>query len=139
MKKAHILNGNEKNLVFSVCVGIAVAIIISTILSVGLTFLVQSGRLNESNTIGVFVIRVVSIFIGVLIATVMSANKLLPIAVIIAAGYLFILMGIAILFLDGTIKQIWSGVFSVAIGASAALIIKLKPKANRKKSFRFKK
>ena len=139
MKKVHTFNRKEKTLIFSVCVGIAVALIISTILSIGLAFLVQNGKMEENEIIGVFLIRVVAVFVGVLVAATTSANKLLPITGIIATGYLFVLLVVAILFFDGTIKQIWSGVSSVVIGAAVALVIKLKPKTIRNKSLRLKK
>ena len=139
MKKMYSLKGNDNGIVFCVCVGIVVALIISAVLSIGLTSLIEKGKLDENGATGVFFVRFVSMLAAGLIGTGLSAKKLLPIIVAIAAGYLLVLVGAAILFFDGSLKGIFGGLLSVAAGAVVALVIRLKPQTTRNKLIRYKK
>lgn len=123
----------SKSMTTGVCIGIGIALLISALLTTGLTSLIINENTGENGCgIFIFTIRAVSILIGGIIATVIYQEKYLPVIGITALGYLVILLGIGIVVYDGSFQHFGSGIISVLTGSLLAWAIRLKPKTKSK-------
>lgn len=139
MKKSYLSMGKDKNLTICIGMGLLISLVISVILTIGLTSLIQNGKLSESGEMPAFIIRVIATLAGGLLGAGLSTKKFLPVIGAISAGYLLVLLGMGIILFDGSIHKLWLGILSVAIGAMIAILIKLKPQTTRKKTLRYTK
>ena len=139
MKRLHISAGGNKNIITSVGLGLLSALIISIVLTILQTSLIDKGKMNDNGLAGVFLIRIIATAIGGLIGSGLSGSKSLLTIVITAATYFVVLLVVGIVLFDDTFQKFWMGVLSVVIGAVVALLIKLKSQTTRKKAFRFNK
>ncbi len=125
-------NGNTK--VMGSAIGVGVAMLLSLVLSALLTKLVIGGSLKEqSASLGIFLIRALSVLVGGFIAATISEGKILPTIGIVGLGYLAILVAFGIVFYDGSFKGFLNGVLSTFIGCGLACAIKLKPIKNKRR------
>lgn len=139
MKKKHAIKDRNQSIVTCIGIGLVASVIISLILIIAVTSLIQKGKLNENGNLGVFIIRTVAALIGSLLGAGLSQKKVLPVIGSIAGGYFFVLLSVGLLFLDGSFSNVWQGLVSVVIGGALACIIKLKPQRSRRKKVRFAK
>ena len=131
--KLKISKGGISQSAAIVC-GIITALLLSVILSVLIVNLVLQGSMRENIISGVvFVIRTISVLSGALICGILLKRDYLKLTGIIAVGYLIILIGMGIVFFDGSFKNFVTGAISVLIGAVVAVLILLRPKGNRYK------
>lgn len=139
MKKKHLTAGKNKNMITCIGLGLLTAMIISVVLTLGLTSLVEKGKLSENGNFGVFLTRMIAVAAGGLVGAGLSDKKFLPIIIVTSSAYLIVLLAIGILLFDGSFHKMWLGVLSILIGAIIALLIKLKPQTNRKRAMRYTK
>lgn len=126
LSRAKISSGQSTT--SAIAIGLAVTLVVSILLSAGLTSLVINGNLNENSVrISVFVIRTISVLLGGLVGASLSKGKYLPIVGIIALIYAIVLIGFGIIFYDGSFQNFGFGMLSMIIGGALACIIKLKP------------
>ena len=127
-----------QSLASAVAIGVIVASVLSVLLSALLSNVVLNGRLQETSVSAiVFVIRSISMLLGALIGGAILKKSFLPLVGFTAAGYLLVLLGIGIVFYDGSFKNFLSGIASVLIGGIAALFIIQRPKNKRNKSVKY--
>ncbi len=138
MKKSY-LSAGKKSMLFCIGMGLVTALSISAVLTIGLTSLIQNGKLNENGMAGVFIIRVIATLAGGLLAAGLSDKKFLPVIGAVSAGYLVFLLGIGIVWFDGSFHKLWQGILSVGIGTAIACLTRLKPQRTRRKVFRYAK
>lgn len=123
----------SKSMTTGVCSGIGIALLISMLLTSGLTSLIINEKTGEGvNGMFVFVIRALSVFLGGIIATGIYQEKNLPVIGFTALGYLVILLGLGIVLYDGSFKNFGIGIVSVLVGALIAWAIRLRPKTKSK-------
>lgn len=122
----------------SIAAGAAIAVVITVLMSIGLTSLVINGQIAESDTAFiVFIIRAVSVMIGGMIASALSKEKILITIGITAIGYLLIVVALGIIFYDGLFQNFVSGMISVAVGAVCACVLRLKTPRKKKHSVKY--
>lgn len=139
-QNVHFLKKGGRSIGISVLIGVAMALAVSGLLSVGLTSLLMNGHVELNGTvIIVFLIRALSVLAGGLLASALSEGKHLAVIGLVAVGYLLILLGLGIVLYDGSFRNFGGGVLSAAAGGASACLIKLKPPAKRKHSFRYAK
>ncbi len=129
----------NNSVVFGVLLGAVAALIISMILTTGMTSLVLGGRLNDRLLqIFIFVIRLISVFIGVLLGTGLIGEKWIVITGVISVLYLLLLAGVGIVFYDGSFQGFGVSLISVVLGGAAGCLVRLKlqNKPQRKKKIR---
>ncbi|MBR5022191.1 MAG: hypothetical protein IKY18_03190 [Oscillospiraceae bacterium] len=118
----------------AIIIGITVALLLSVLLTVAVSNLVLKGNLSEKLASGViFVLRAISVLAGTLIGGSILKRDYLILIGIIASVYLIMLIGIGIVFFNGSFKNFLLGVISVLVGGVVALIILQAPKGNRYK------
>ena len=137
MKKSHLSLGKNKNIAVCIGIGLLVSLIISVGLTIGLTSLIQNGKLSENGATPVFIIRLIATLAGGLLGAGLFGKKFLPVIGAISAGYLIVLLAMGIILFDGSFHKLWMGALSVAVGAAIAILIKLKPQTTRKKALRY--
>ena len=138
MVKQSALSKGSRSGAVGAGVGLAAAILLSTVLTVALTSLIVKGTVGEW-AVGAFVffVRLLSVLTGGLIGTAIAKEKYLKIIGIIIAGYLFVALGLGIAFYDGAFQNLGLGVVSVLLGGFLAMLVKLKPqrKGNNAKRY----
>ena len=112
----------------AIVIGLAVTLVVSILLSAGLTSLIINENLSENAIrISVIVIRTISVLLGGLVGSSLSKGKYLPVIGIIMLIYAIVLIGFGIIFYDGSFQNFGFGMLSMIIGGALACIIKLKP------------
>lgn len=125
---------NEHSMVIVVVAGSFAAIITSLILILGLTSLMLKGSLNVSVAgVAVFTVRVLSVFVGCLIAGSMYKQKGALVIGSVVVIYLAVIISIGIVAFDGLVENFALGLLSALLGGVFALILRLIPK---KRAFR---
>lgn len=113
----------------AIVIGWVTAILITFLLSLGLTSLVLKGSLKaESSGFVVFLIRSLSTLLGCLLAGRIYADKMIPVISGVLIIYLITLIGIGITVFDGSFQSFITGLLSVVIGGMLALILRVLPK-----------
>ena len=137
--KSRIAVSFNNSFVFGVLLGAVAALIISIILTTGMTSLVLGGGLNDRLLqIFIFVIRLISVFIGVLLGTGLIGEKWIVTTGLISVLYLLLLAGVGIVFYDGSFRGFGVSLISVVLGGDAGCLVRLKlqNKPQRKKKIR---
>ena len=116
----------------AVAIGLTVSSIFSLLLSVIAAWAVSDGKLQE-NTIGAVIwpIQFLSAATGCFIATLLMGSMPAIISAACGGAYLLLLIAINILFLDGSMGSLGSGVFSVLCGTLVPIILQLLGKKGR--------
>lgn len=116
----------SRSMVRSAEMGLAAALSVSALLTLLLTSLIINGRLGEENGNAlVFVIRILSVFVGGLIGASLAQGKYLPVISLVSLGYLIMNIALGIALYDGSFRNFIGGVMSVLIGGATACLIKL--------------
>ena len=136
VKKIGLSTGGSVSLIWSVVWGVLAVAAVSIVLMIGLTSLIEKGVVVENRNIGVFVIRLVAIVAGGLLGTGFLKGKILPAVIAISSAYFVFLLLSGVVFLDGSLHNVWQGILSVAVGTVIVLIVKLKPQKIRRKAIR---
>lgn len=129
----------NNSFVFGVLLGAVAALIISIISTAGMTSLVLGGGLNDRLLqIFIFVIRLISVFIGVLLGTGLIGEKWVVTTGTISVLYLLLLVGAGIVFYDGSFRGFGVSLISVVLGGGAGCLVRLKlqNKPQKKKKIR---
>ena len=118
----------------AIVTGGVIALLISVFLTALAANFILNGHFSEKSAVAViFVIRTISLLVGALIGASLLKQNYLKVVAIIAAEYLIALVGMGIVFFDGSFKNFLLGTVSVVIGGVAALLILQAPKSNRLK------
>ncbi len=139
MKKMRFSVGKNNGVIFCVGTGMLVSLLLSAVLTIGMTSLIQNGKLSENGSIIVFFVRAIAVLIGGLFGAGLSKDKYLIVIFCIALSYMIVLLVLGIIMFDVSFNNLGAGVLSIAIGATVALLIKLKPQTTRKKALRYAK
>lgn len=128
-----------KSLTSAIIVSVIAATILSVALSALLASLILNGSLSEKAVgTAILAVRSVSLLAGALVGGAMLKQKILPQVGFTALGYLLVLLGIGIVFYDGSFNEFWSGIASVLVGGTGAFVILLrstKQRTHRPKKF----
>jgi len=128
----------KRTVPMAAAVGIVTGVGISIILTAALTSLVLNGRIgNNGEVVALFVIRGLSMLIGGLLGGMIAKEKYLQIVGIITLGYLVTLVGIGIVFFDGSFRNLLDGVISVLLGSVTSFLILQRPKRRRHSAVKF--
>ena len=116
----------------TVVIGLTVSLILSLLLSAVAAWAVSGGKLQE-NAIGAVIwpIQFLSAATGCFIATLLMGSMPAIISAVCGGAYLLLLLSINILFLDGSMGSLGSGVFSVLCGTLVPIILQLLGKKER--------
>ena len=136
MKKKHTITENN-NIFACIGIGLLVTILISLMMTIALTSLIQKGKISENGNAFIFIIRVTATIVGCLLGSGLSKKSILPVIGAISAGYFIVLLSMGLLFLDGSLNKVWQGILSVIIGGAIACMVKLKPQSSGKKAKRW--
>lgn len=129
MAKMKTAARGNRSMLTGIAIGIAAALVIAFLLTVGLTSLLIRGKLVENVTgILVFAIRTISVLIGGLIGSSHSKGKYLQVISSTTLGCLIVLLGLGMIIYDGTFHHFGMGILSVFVGGVIACLIKLRPK-----------
>jgi len=122
----------------AIAVGVVVAVLLSVLFSVVVTSLVLKNRLHES-TVGavVFIIRLISVLAGALVAGVIKKGRYLQITGITTLTYLIMLIALGVVMYDGSFHNFISGALSALLGGAVALLIQQRPKSGRHKTAKY--
>lgn len=127
-----------QSLASAVTVGVIVALLLGLLLTALLTNLTLNGGLREEGAgIFIFAVRFISVLVGALIAGVILKEKYLPLVGFTALGYLLVLLGIGIVFFDGSFKHFLSGVGSTLLGGVVSILILKSPGARKHKPAKY--
>ena len=120
---------DNHSMVFSIGIGILISVIISFLLTLGLTSLILNGTLKESGgTFGAFIVRTLAVFIGCLISGIIYKDKVLPLIGAITGTYFIILMIVSIAAFDRSFVNFVPTMISVFFGGILAAVLRLVPK-----------
>lgn len=136
MKQNHTIVGSNKSIITCIGIGLASSIVISLVCTIGLSSLIQKGKINEDGGLAILIIRTISAAAGCLFATSLYKKKTLPIIGAVCGGYFIVLLAVGLVFLDGSLYKVWQGILSVVVGAVIACLIKLKPQKTGRKALR---
>jgi len=137
-QKKHTSVFGGRSTVFCTAIGVAVAVIVTALLSAGLTSLVMNGTIAEKATSPyIFVIRLLAVLFGGLLGAGLSDGKILPVVGLITGVYIVILLSVGIAAYDGSFYNFGTGLFSTLIGGVIACLIKLKPQMRPKRAIRY--
>lgn len=115
----------------SIITGVVIALVLSFLLTALIGDLILKGHLGENiASASIFVIRAVSVLVGALIGGLLLKQNYLKLVGFITAGYFIVLIGIGIVFYDGSFKSFLLGIASVLAGGVAALLILQMPRSN---------
>lgn len=127
-----------RSLTWAIIVGVIAASLLSILLTALLTNFVLNGHLSEGSAgVIIFLVRVVSMLVGALIAAVIYKQQYLPLIGFTALGYLLVLLGTGIVFFDGSFKHFLSGVTSVLVGGIISLLILTRPKNKSRRAIKY--
>ena len=131
--RTHTVNNNGQAMGMHIGIGIGIALLMSILLSAGVTSLVAKGAINENDLdLMMFFSRAISILAGALTATAIHKSGAIAIISAVCLGYIFVLIALVIIAFNGMFQGLGSGILSVLAGAVAAFLIGLKPSKRRK-------
>lgn len=121
----------------AVLIGLAVSFVLSLLLSAIAAWAVSNGKLQE-NAIGTVIwpIQFLATAIGCLIATLLMGSMPAVVSGVCGGAYALMLIAVNILFLDGSMEGIGSGVLSVLCGICIPIILRLRNKKGRRRARR---
>ena len=110
-------NGVKKSYIICQCIGIAISISITTEMTLISALLISNEQFPiESQGILAVIIQLLSVMGGALwVGKSMEYNKMISCG-ILAAAYCFIMVGMAMLFLDGISNRFYTGLIACAAG-----------------------
>ena len=112
---------------FRIVFGTVIALIISFVLTMGMTSYMLNSALNESwLAISASIIRFISVLVGVIVATSLAGEKLFFTSGIISIIYLLFLIGFGIVIFNGSFYGFGFCLISVLLGGSVGFLIRLK-------------
>jgi uncharacterized membrane protein len=135
MKRIHAKSENNNSVVMCIVIGLLVSLVVSVVFSAVLTSLIQKGKSDQANGLGVFAIRTIATLSGCLTGVVLSKKKPLVVIGIIALGFFVILLMAGLLLFGGAIKRIGNGALSVLLGGLVACVMELRPKKSPKRRY----
>lgn len=116
----------------AVTVGLAISLALTFVMSAMIAWAVADGRLPEDAMhTAVWPIQFLSAAVGCMTATLLAGNMPAIISAVCGVAYLFLLAACNILFLDGSMGGIGSGVISVICGIFVPIILQLMGKKGR--------
>lgn len=122
----------------AVITGVVIALVLSFLLTALMGNLILNGHSGENIAhASIFLIRTISVLVGALIGGLVLRHNYLKLVGFITAGYFVVLIGIGIVFYDGSFKSFLVGAVSVLVGGIAALLILQMPKSNMHKRKKF--
>ena len=115
-------------------IGLVASIILSVILSMLLAVVVINERVGE-NAINYFTpaIMLIASLTGCVIAGNRVKEKLAIVVGVTGAIYLFVLVGVGILFFDGGFHNLWTSLLAIAVSCSLSCAICIRGKASGRK------
>lgn len=126
---AKVKSRDNHSMAFSIGIGILISVIISFLLTLGLTSLIINGTLKESGgAFSIFIVRTLSVFIGCLIGGIIYKDKALPLIGVITGVYFIILMIVSIAAFDQSFINFVPTMVSVLLGGILAAVLRLRPK-----------
>ena len=118
----------------AIITGVVIALALSFLLTAMMGNLILKGHFGENIArASIFVIRTISVLVGALIGGLLLRHNYLKLVSFITAGYFVVLIGLGIVFYDGSFKSFFVGVVSVLVGGVVALLILQMPKSNMHK------
>ena len=134
MKRYSFKQGTQKGKpAVAVLIGLSVSLLLSLLLSAVAAWAVSDGKLQEhAMDAAIWPIQFLATAIGCLTATVLMGSMPAIICGVCGGAYLLLLIAINILFLDGSMGGIGSGVLSVLGGTLVPIILQLIGKKGRK-------
>ena len=139
MKRTKINTEKRSGVITCVAIGVAAAVVISLILTIGMARFIQKGKVDINGNAGIFFVRIIATLTGSLIATGLTSKSMLPVIGAVGGGYILALLLIGLIILDGELTGVLRGMLSAFTGGAIACGIKLKPQKNRRKAVRFAK
>ena len=127
-------NSGKKSYLICQCVGIVIAIAISIVMTLISALLISKEQLPlESQGILAVMIQFLSVLAGALWVGKSSKYNKMICCGILAATYCFILIGSAILFLEGVSDRIYTGLLACVAGCAIGVLLNTirKPTKNR--------
>lgn len=122
----------------AVITGVVIALVLSFLLTALMGNLILNGHSGENIAqASIFLIRTISVLVGALIGGLVLRHNYLKLVGFITAGYFVVLIGIGIVFYDGSFKSFLVGAVSVLVGGIAALLILQMPKSKMHKRKKF--
>lgn len=118
---------NTKGKRHTVLSGVAFGVILSTLLSALCAGAIASLAINERITdggirFGVIFTHILATMLGVILAGKLVEDKKVPTGAITCAAYCAVLMGATLLFFEGSFKNLWTGILTVAISGVIAVL-----------------
>ena len=130
---------SKNSFIAGVGIGMVAEILLSILLTAGLTSLILNGKLTEQTSgFIIFTIRLLSVLLGGLIGTGISNDKILPVIGSISLGYLFVLIAFGIAVYNRSFCGFILSTLSVIAGALIVTLIRLKSKTRPKHKLHMK-
>ncbi len=137
-RNKHKTSNAGQSLVTAITAGVVGAICLSVLLTLFLTNFVLNGTMREENAnVIILLIRAISVFAGALIGGALLKQRYLLQVSLTALGYWVALIGIGIVFYDGSFKHFLSGTASVLTGGAAALMLLQRPKRKSRRPHKY--
>lgn len=125
--KARLPVISNRTITVGVLIGITSAVLGSLLLTAGAASLISRNRLPEESSKWIVpAIRTITVLFGTLIGTGVVKEKCLATMGIIAVGYLILLLGLGIVFYNGSFQHFGAGILSALAGGVAGCLIRLK-------------
>ncbi len=138
MKINHGVISNQSPII-GVLSGVLSALVISFLLSIGLTSLLLNNSAGEwPEGIIMFAMRFIAVLIGGLVCTGIYKEKTIVSISIMTAAYFLILLIIGTIVYDSVFYKIGIGILSVLLGGATACLIRAKIAGKRTGRRRFK-
>lgn len=124
------------NMLVDIVAGLAVSVLISFLLIIGIAFIIHGGKMDEASAgYIVLFVQAVAVFGGAFVAGKRSKRKYAIVCGSVGTAYCFLLLGMTVIFFGGSFNLLGAGLGVCAIGtvlACATCMINKKKTRRRK-------
>lgn len=133
------MKGTAKSVQLALCWGLIISMVLTLILSAGITYLVLSETMAESAVgYGVMLTVLVSSFLGAIVAAAAVKSRRLFVCLMSGVGYFLLLLSVTALFFGGQYEGMGVTALLVFGGAGAAALMGGKGDGQKRKKRRYK-
>ena len=138
MKKKTKQSAKNNDCLLAVSLGVCAALFLTLIGAAVIASMINRGIL-EANNISLILIGVwfISSFAGMFLYSKVTKTKSIPVALIIAGIYTFVLLGVKIIMFDAPFAGIGKGIAAILVGVLAGSVLFLKQKSVNKVKIKY--
>ena len=137
--KHSVRNNNRSSPIMMIAVSLAISLLISFIGCVFTTYMISGGKWGEEHYgTASFILWLIGTLSGTMILGLTIKEKRLLMIGISALLYFLFLVGMHIMFFEGSISRIGQGILAIILGSIPSVVLSLRKNASNQKKIKYR-